>query len=546
MPHRVFGRRNISKDVSIKNAALWWWGYYWYKKIKTMDQKDYFSNFRIRESKTDERRKSGDLINDLRSPIESDYGRLVFSSAFRRLHDKTQVFPLTTNDNIHSRLTHSIEVASVGRAFALKVCGDKEIAGKLMCDANDVKFWKNVTSLMEVVCLAHDIGNPPLGHFGETAIQNYFSELFSVLKHDLEQNNKTNPIIRSEMERVGAEIDGDIPQIVYDSIYDFVNERNYTYYDYTQFDGNAQGFRILTKLQFLNDLCGLNLTAASLAASVKYPNVAKKVKKEQKSRSKHGVFYTEKDYLQQVMDKCGIEHIDEFSFNRHPLAYLMEAADSICYLLMDLEDAIRKGWLSYNDVTTELKRIKDGDVIVKRAGNHFKDNDPEKKKVVQLRTEMMVSLVDECFNNFKNHFDEIKSGDYKDELIFEKKNGLGNLLQKYSRAKVYSHKEIEALELTGSAVITGLFDYYIKYMFHHEEQYRMHAKHTLSKAVFMTTLQEHLLYNNSQEAVWDMYDEFDPKDLAFEEKLRIIRDHVACMTDKYAVEQFRKLSGQNI
>lgn len=512
-----------------------------------MVQKNYFSDYRIRESKTDERRKTGDLVSDLRSPIESDYGRLVFSSAFRRLHDKTQVFPLTTNDNIHSRLTHSMEVASVGRAFALKVCEDKEIVGKLMSNnTSDVKLWKNVTSLMEVICLAHDIGNPPLGHFRETAIQNYFSELFTLLKHDLEQKNMANPIIRSEMDRVGAKNDCDIPQAVYKSIDDFVNERNYTCYDYTQFDGNAQGFRILTKLQFLNDLYGLNLTAASLAASVKYPNVAKKVKKEQKSRCKHGVFYTEKDYLDQVMNKCTIEHIDEFSYNRHPLTYLMEAADTICYLLMDLEDAISKGWITYSDLTAKLNCNKDGVEIVSRAANHFGDNDPERKKVVQLRTEMMVSLVNECFDNFRKHFDEIVSGNYNNELIFENKDGLGILLQDYSKEKVYTHKEIEALELTGSAVITGLFDYYIKYLFHHEEQYRQHAKHTISKAIFMTTLKEHLLYVNCSKPVWRVYDSFDPKYLFFEEKLRIIRDYVACMTDKYAVEQYRKLSGQSI
>lgn len=179
-----------------------------------MDSKNYFSYYRIRGSKTDERRKTGDLKSDLRSPIESDYGRLVFSSAFRRLHDKTQVFPLTTNDNIHSRLTHSMEVASVGRSFALKVCGDEEIAGKLGLKTNNVLFWKNVASLLEVICLAHDIGNPPLGHFGETAIQNYFSDLFDRLKHDIEQRNTANPIIRSEIERVGAKYD-QIPQAVF-------------------------------------------------------------------------------------------------------------------------------------------------------------------------------------------------------------------------------------------------------------------------------------------------------------------------------------------
>ncbi|MDT3387161.1 MAG: hypothetical protein LIR46_05280, partial [Bacteroidota bacterium] len=262
-------------------------------------------------------------------------------------------------------------------------------------------------------------------------------------------------------------------------------------------------------------------------------------------QKKHGVFYTEKDYLEGVMNSCEIAHINEHSYRRHPFAFLMEASDTICYLLMDLEDAISKGWLVYNDVTTVLRRIKIGDEIVRRAGNHFKENDPDKKKVVQLRSELMGALVEECFDNFKKHFDEIDRGDYKEELIFEK-NGLGQLLQDFSRAKVYSHREIEALELTGSAVITGLLDYYVKYLFHHEKSYRMHAKHVMSKAVFLTTLQEHLYFTGSSQPAWDVYDDFDPEKLAFEEKLRIIRDHVACMTDKYALEQYRKLSGQCI
>lgn len=509
-----------------------------------MGSKKYFSYFRLRDSKTDKRRKTGDLKSDLRTPIESDYGRLVFSSAFRRLHDKTQVFPLTTNDNIHSRLTHSMEVASVGKSFALKICGDEEIAGKLGFKANEIVLWKDVTTLMEVICLAHDIGNPPLGHFGETAIQNYFEELFARLKKDVESGNIDNAIIRSEMERAGVkELTPGIREI-FDS---FTSGNNKTFYDYTQFDGNAQGFRILTKSQFLNDLYGLNLTAASLCAFVKYPNVGIKIKNSHKAISKHGVFYTERNYLDQVMNECEICQIDANAYHRHPFAFLMEAADTICYLLMDIEDAISKGWLTYLEVTTMLSKSKQGDDIVKRAGNHFKANDPEKKKIVQLRTELMASLVDECFETFKKNFDKIEKGEYNKELIFDKEDkSLGKIIQDFSRAKVYSHIEIEGLELTGSAVITGLFDYYIKYMFHHDESYRMHAKHTLSKAVFMTTLQEHLEFERNSKPAWDVYDDFDPKDLAFEEKLRIIRDHVACMTDKYAVEQFKKLSGQII
>ena len=506
----------------------------------------YLSYYRLRESQTDERRRFGDLRSDLRSPIESDYGRLVFCSAFRRLHDKTQVFPLTNNDNIHSRLTHSIEVASLGKSFALMVCGDEEITNKLGGDKNDVSLWKDVSSLMEVICLAHDIGNPPLGHFGETAIQNYFTDLFSQLRQDLENGNNTNCIIRSEIERAGFQMRSNFPPQILENITKFIDGTNKTYYDYTQFDGNAEGFRILTKLLFLNDLYGLNLTAASLSAIVKYPNVGEKVKGAHISQKKHGIFYTEKDYLDKAMQACEVERIDEFVYKRHPFAYLMEAADTICYLLMDLEDAISKGWLTYYDVTTMLNNTKEGHSVVCRAGNHFAENAPEKKKIVQLRTELMTSLVKECFEKFKQNFDIIEQGNYNKELVFDNPNGLANKIQEYSRVKVYSHKEIENLELTGNAVITGLFDYYIKYLFHHEKSYRMHAKHTLSKTVFMTTLQEHLLFRHSSKPAWDVYDDFDPQDLAFEEKLRLIRDHVACMTDNYAVEQYKKLSGQKI
>ena len=133
------------------------------------------SSYRTRKSETDYRRENGDLKFDPRMPIESDYGRLVFSTAFRRLHDKTQVFPLTSNDNTHSRLTHSLEVASVGKSFALNIFKDEDMCKAFGSDANNPRLWKTLTTLIEVVCLAHDIGNPPLGHFGETAIKCFFT-----------------------------------------------------------------------------------------------------------------------------------------------------------------------------------------------------------------------------------------------------------------------------------------------------------------------------------------------------------------------------------
>ena len=512
------------------------------------------SSYRTRKSETDYRRENGDLKFDPRMPIESDYGRLVFSTAFRRLHDKTQVFPLTNNDNTHSRLTHSLEVASVGKSFALNIVKDEELCKAFGAEANDPRLWKTLTSLIEVVCLAHDIGNPPLGHFGETAIKCFFTRLFDEMKEDLDKYHEnddmksiSHPIILSELSQYSDQ-EGKRRAIAW--IDEFLTSSNLRL-DYTEFDGNAEGFRVLTKLQFLNDLHGLNLTSASLASFLKYPNTGKSKKSKNKdedqlSQHKHGVFETEKEFMQKVMDACGITRIDDNSYHRHPISYIMEASDTICYLLMDLEDAISKGWLGYNDVRSLLVQSKKGKKIINMAEEHFKANDPEKKKIVQLRSELMSYLVRLAFDNFKTHFVDICEGRYKEELVFDDSEHIAKTLQKYSVTQVYSHREIENLELTGEAVITGLLEYYIRYLFHSKKEYRLHCKHIMSKTIFLTTLQEHLDYTNAGTKAWNEYEDFDPKDLGFEEKLRIIRDHVASMTDKYAVDQYRKLSGQRI
>lgn len=499
---------------------------------------------RLRNSETDKRRQDGNLSFDYRSPIESDYGRLVFSSAFRRLHDKTQVFPLTENDNIHSRLTHSMEVASVGKSFAVDILKNQKIKDSIKNNLDDTDLWRSLTALIEVICLAHDIGNPPLGHFGETAIKCYFTSLFKQIKEDLECHGDitkcSNPIIVSEVAKCHNEEERNTLR---SNLMDFVSGENNLQLDYTQFDGNAEGFRVLTKLQFLNDLYGLNLTSASLASILKYPNTGKK-NKDVLRLHKHGVFVTEAEEMKIVMENCGIGKADDNSYYRHPLSYLMEAADTICYSLMDLEDAVSKGWLSYHDIVELLKNTDGGKEVTDEAGSHFVENDPSKKKVVQLRTELMSYLVKDAFDVFSKNYDAILSGTHNIELL--ENNKVCNAINKHNKRKIFTRKEIENLELTGNQIITGLLDYYVKYLFNEEESIRMHCKHIISKAVFMTTLQEHENYFGTKRKAWNIYDDFDPKDLSYEEKFRIIRDHVACMTDKYALEQFRRLSGQRI
>ena len=204
-------------------------------------------------------------------------------------------------------------------------------------------------------------------------------------------------------------------------------------FDYTEFDGNAEGFRVLTKLQFLNDLHGLNLTSASLASFLKYPNTGKSKKSKNKdedqlAQHKHGVFETEKDVLQKVMEACDITKIDDNSYHRHPISYIMEASVTICYLLMDLEDAISKGWFGYNDVRTLLMQSKKGDNIIHMSEGHFDADAPEKKRIVQLRSELMSYLVKLAFDNFKNHFKDICEGKYMEELVFDDKEQIAKII----------------------------------------------------------------------------------------------------------------------
>ncbi|OZT02599.1 dGTP triphosphohydrolase [Prevotella sp. 885] len=249
---------------------------------------DLFSGIRLRPSQTDGRRANHEMKYDYRSPIESDLGRVIFSSACRRLHDKTQVFPLTSDDNIHSRLTHSMEVMSIGHSFALNLFEIPAFKEKIGVDASDanqcIRKLRDFDSLLATICLAHDIGNPPFGHFGETALQCYFERLFNDLKDDLNQSEKTHvfhhPIILGMLKTAK---DGEQDSVVKD-LSAFLDDNNLSKLDFTCFDGNAQGFRVLTKLQFLNDLYGLNLTSASLAAFIKYPNFGPK----DKSRSISG------------------------------------------------------------------------------------------------------------------------------------------------------------------------------------------------------------------------------------------------------------------
>ena len=496
------------------------------KNVVIMDWKKYLSSDRLRVSTiSPEQRK---VHNDYRTDIESDFGRVIFSSACRRLHDKTQVFPLTTDDNIHSRLTHSMEVMNIGQSFVFTLSESEEF--KQHTGLDEVTILRDLAAALKVACLVHDIGNPPFGHFGEDSLQSYFKVLFN-----------TPPAWMSSEDQV------ELSKLGKDSLD--------TVADYTEFDGNAEGLRVLTKLQFIESLDGLNLTCASLGAFMKYPNAALKNKKAYIGLHKHGVLTSEKKVLDKVVEACGLSKGDN-EIMRHPLSFLMEAADSICYLTMDIEDGLKKKWLTVGDVYEQIisygnregisfddnaKRLLDS---IEKTANDGSVNG--RKQIMNLRTYLMGYLIDLALSNFIDHIVEIEEGTYTKELIEDDDNGIAEALGDICKHYILNSREVISLEITGKSVIYGILDAYVKMFFSDDENLRNRAKRLISKTIFLTTLQEHLEKTGSKDMADNAYDKFDVKDFSAEEKLRILRDYVSCMTDKFALNHYRKLSGQQI
>jgi len=433
---------------------------------------------------------------DARNEFESDMGRIIFSPAIRRMHDKTQVQPLTSDDNIHSRLTHSLEVMSVGYSLGLNLCNNESFITKSKID--QAFAYRTIPIILKNACLVHDIGNPPFGHFGETVIQNYFKSLFAENKDGKKGNNLEYTFKMGDREKE----------------------------DFIFFDGNAQGFRVLTKLQVLDDAFGLNLTYATLGAYLKYPNTDLKIK-EILSQKKRGVFQSEKTYLHQIAEKCDLKVGNKFI--RHPLAFLMEAADSICYLVMDIEDGFNKNWYGYDFIKQKLGKISGMDETFRKIESISKS---DITKVVNLRLALIKRLVNLANIRFVENLEIICSGDYSKELINDDPDDLAKNLLDFCDKIIFSQKEIRSLELTGHSVLTGLLDYYIGFCFHENDDYKKRAEGLISNSIKKAALID-LGVNDFQ-------------DLSDYHKLRVIVDFISGMTDQYALNHYQKLSGQKI
>ncbi|MBR5086106.1 MAG: deoxyguanosinetriphosphate triphosphohydrolase [Muribaculaceae bacterium] len=411
----------------------------------------------------------------IRSDFERDYDRLIFSSPFRRLQNKTQVFPLPGSIFVHNRLTHSLEVSCVGRSLA------NEIAIRLHERHLDKpwrdKLW-NMGEIVAAACLAHDLGNPPFGHSGEKTIGEFFS-------------NGNGKVFKDRL----------TPQ---------------QWSDLTHFEGNANSFRTLVHQFKGRRPGGFAMTYSTLASIVKYPYSSSHAGK----KGKFGFFTTEKETFEKIAAELGMIKLEEERYCRHPLVYMVEAADDICYQVMDIEDGHKLKLLSTDETIDLLTGL-----FNEERKAHMREvmenvADPN-EKIVYLRSCVVGLLVQECAQTFVEHEDEIMEGRFEGSLIDHisslPKQGY-EYCSEVAFKKLYRAGYVVDVDLAGIRIINLLLDKLTQAVLYPDSNYSQ------------------LLLNKFPQ-------QYDVHATTLFEKLQGVLDHISAMTDVYALNLYRQLDG---
>ncbi|MGM9862800.1 MAG: dGTP triphosphohydrolase [Lepagella sp.] len=412
-----------------------------------------------------------------RNDFERDYDRLVFSSPFRRLQNKTQVFPLPGSIFVHNRLTHSLEVSSVGRSLAREVVnGLRERHGDRPC----FEAWSDIVS---AACLCHDIGNPPFGHSGEKTIGSYFAETPGLEEH-----------LR--------------PQLT-----------DQQWLDLVRFEGNANSFRLLTHQFEGRRPGGFAMTYSALAAIVKYPHSSLLAGE----KGKFGFFASEQPIYERVAARLGIGRHPDGSYMRHPLVYIVEAADDICYQIMDMEDAHKLHVLDTATVKHTLGLLFDEDKRERTLAKLSRVSDPN-EQIAFMRSVAVGELVQEAAAEFLRAEDEILAGTYRGSLIgnLRSQAGVGyRACSALAYARIYHAPDVLDVEIAGNRIMTNLLDHLLQAVLHPD---RVASRLLLAK-------------------VPEQYNVHAPDVYG---KVQSVLDHLSAMTDVYALDLYRKLNGHSL
>ena len=416
-----------------------------------------------------------------RSDFLRDYDRLIFSAPFRRLQNKTQVFPLPGSIFVHNRLTHSLEVACVGRSLGNRVSRillerHPELAESLVGE---------IGSIVSAACLAHDLGNPPFGHSGERAIAAYFAEGKGRQLREQLSEEEWNDIIH--------------------------------------FEGNANAFRLLTHQFNGRRRGGFALTYSTLASIVKYPFSSYYAG----GKPKFGFFQTEAETFRAIADELGLIRLsaegEPLRYCRHPLVFLVEAADDICYQMMDIEDAYKLKILTREETIALLmpfiEEHKRGHLaeVLEMVTDH-------NEQIAYLRSKVIGILIDECADVFMQHEEEILNGTFKEPLI---KHASERCRQAYKHCsevavqKIYRSRDVLDIELAGFRIINTLIELMTDAVIHPENAY---SRLLIDRVSSQYDLHASTLYG----------------------KIQAVFDYLSGMTDVFALDLYRKINGNSL
>jgi len=436
---------------------------------KLLSKKRYWSSDKIEMDEKEEY---------YRSTFHRDYDRLIFSNSFRRLSNKTQVHPLSKNDHVHNRLTHSLEVASVGRSLGLK-------AGEFLKKKDNNINPYDVAYIIQTACLAHDIGNPPFGHAGEEVIKDWF------------RRNSEKDFLKDLS----------------------INEMN----DFLNIDGNAQSFRIVSQLENNYMEGGMRLSFATLGTLIKYPYSSEMCEKSKKS--KFNFFQSDKSMFDLIFIELGLK-TKKNTYRRHPLSFLMEASDDICYGLLDLQDAFELNIINFDDT----KPIFDLLCGMETTNEIYNDNKSyEINKISKLVAISINKLALHVMQIFEKNYEDIINGEQPKDLIElftdEKlKDGIAQA-KKLAIFKIFNEKRKIELELGAYTIIETLLNTLIRatYQFHNEESLSFRNKRVLELMDYNKPNKSDSLYNKYQSVI----------------------DYIVGMTDNHAKHIAHQLNGMS-
>ncbi len=460
--------------------------------------------------------------SDLRTEFEKDYHRIISSPSFRRLQDKTQVFPLDKSDFVRTRLTHSLEVSSFAKSLGQSV-GARIIKEGLADDFDEARK-ADICDVLQCAGLLHDIGNPAFGHFGESAIQDWFKKNMGRITFN---GKSLTDILSDQMQN-----------------------------DFYHFEGNTQALRVVTKLHFLVDERGMNLTKALLATMIKYPGSSLDISYDRKDphrdirHKKMGYFYADRDNFEDIERSCGLNG------SRHPLTFLLEAADDIAYNTADIEDAVKKGRITYERLHEELVTYRDKasdssdsaavdtcSLLIDKLDKYYlraRENNYEpagnyavSNWIVSVQGILINAVTDAFVENYK----DIMEGRGRSDLISLSRGRLiVDALSDIAYRYVFISKEILKIEVAASAIFDFLLDKFTDAFLYYDTPYWKDEKTAIRDKLVM-------LMSDNYLRIYKKYSDGKDETEKLYLRLLMVTDYICGMTDSFAKRTYQELNG---